>query len=83
MVTKETLQIIKAPDGLWLLTDRDAAVLGTYPTNAEAWRAYDRLLGEPISKAEDRADWFAENAAEPAATPAVARVNVPQKTSAS
>lgn len=33
-------------------------VAGPFPTNAEAWRALDRLEGEPISPAEKRADWI-------------------------
>ncbi|TPM33720.1 hypothetical protein FJ955_02980 [Mesorhizobium sp. B2-2-2] len=30
---------------------------GPFATNAEAWRAADRLEGSPISPAEKRADW--------------------------
>ncbi|RWH55452.1 hypothetical protein [Mesorhizobium sp.] len=31
---------------------------GPFPTNAEAWRAADRLENSPVSPAEKRADWI-------------------------
>ncbi|RWH32460.1 hypothetical protein [Mesorhizobium sp.] len=31
---------------------------GPFPTHGEAWRALDRMEGEPISPAEKRADWI-------------------------
>lgn len=39
------------PDGLWAVGDR------VFATNAQAWRWIDRQEGEPISRAEDVADW--------------------------
>lgn len=34
-----------------------AILAGPFETHAEAWRALDRLSGEPVSKAEDTSEW--------------------------
>jgi hypothetical protein len=50
--------VVKTEDGKWQLTASDGTVIGTYPTNAEAWRAHDRLAGEHVNRSEIVADWF-------------------------
>ncbi|TIP06638.1 MAG: hypothetical protein E5X72_00030 [Mesorhizobium sp.] len=52
------MTVIEAGGG-WLVVDGDATLAGPFSTNAEAWRAVDRLEGSPISPAEKRADWIA------------------------
>ncbi|WP_181176946.1 hypothetical protein [Mesorhizobium sp. B2-6-4] len=39
-----------------MVIDRGETLAGPFPTNAEAWRAADRLEGAPISPSEKRAD---------------------------
>lgn len=45
-------------DGGFTVIDGATTLAGPFPTNAEAWRAADRLEGSPISPAEKRADWI-------------------------
>lgn len=53
------MTVIEAPDGGgWVVISRGETLAGPFPTNAEAWRAADRLEGSPISPAEKRADWI-------------------------
>jgi hypothetical protein len=56
------MMVIEADGGFVVIDDRSPndsrMVAGPFPTNAEAWRALDRLEGEPISPAEKRADWI-------------------------
>jgi hypothetical protein len=53
-----TMEIVRAEDGKWQLVDSER-VLGTYATNAEAWRALDRSVGEPVNPQEKKtADFF-------------------------
>jgi hypothetical protein len=33
-------------------------VLGQYETNAEAWRALDRMYGDPINKSEAKSEYL-------------------------
>ncbi len=54
------MNINQTDDGRWQLVADDGRVLGTYATNAEAWRAFERMEGEPISKAEERTDWIVQ-----------------------
>ncbi|MBZ9888959.1 hypothetical protein LB559_13500 [Mesorhizobium sp. BR1-1-3] len=44
--------------GGFVVVDGGETLAGPFPTNAEAWRAVDRLEGSPISPAEKRADWI-------------------------
>ncbi|WP_434723063.1 hypothetical protein [Mesorhizobium sp. RIZ17] len=49
--------VIEGEGGFVVVADAQT-VAGPYPTNADAWRALDRLEGDPISPAEKRADWI-------------------------
>lgn len=49
--------VSRRADGQWIVTDPAGNTLSTHNTNAQAWRAADRLANEPISKREDTADW--------------------------
>ncbi|MER8464192.1 hypothetical protein [Mesorhizobium sp. M1396] len=51
------MTVIETADG-FVVVDGAATLAGPFPTNAEAWRAADRLEGSPISPAEKRADWI-------------------------
>ncbi|CAN7600293.1 hypothetical protein LJR234_004642 [Mesorhizobium amorphae] len=44
--------------GGFVVVDGGETLAGPFATNAEAWRAADRLEGSPISPAEKRADWI-------------------------
>lgn len=44
---------------VWKIDGCNAQAIGSYETNAEAWRAYDRIMGEPVSKREEVAEWIA------------------------
>jgi hypothetical protein len=46
--TKRPAAVTQAPDGTWQVTAPDGAVLATCVTNAEAWKAYDRLADQPL-----------------------------------
>ncbi|MBZ9693915.1 hypothetical protein [Mesorhizobium sp. CO1-1-9] len=56
------MTVIEAEGGFVVVDDSSPngrrMLAGPYPTSAEAWRAADRLEGEPISPAEKRADWI-------------------------
>lgn len=52
------MTVIEAPGGGWIVVSRGETLAGPFPTNAEAWRAADRIEGSPISPAEKRADWI-------------------------
>jgi hypothetical protein len=54
----QIITIKQADDGTWQVL-AGQTVLAACQTNAEAWRAYDMLANEPISKSEDTADWLA------------------------
>ena len=43
--------------GYVVLSDDGARLAGPFVKNAEAWRALDRLSGEPINPAEKRTDF--------------------------
>lgn len=51
------MTVIEAEGG-FVVVDGVSILAGPFPTSAEAWRAADRLEGEPISPAEKRADWI-------------------------
>jgi hypothetical protein len=42
--------VTQAPDGTWQVTAPDGSMLATCATNAEAWKAYDKLAGSPASE---------------------------------
>lgn len=51
-------RVIQQQDGRYAVEARDGSRLaGPFPTNAEAWRALDRLNHEPINPAEKRTDY--------------------------
>jgi hypothetical protein len=51
--------ILPTSDGHFQITDDDGHFMaGPYETNAEAWRAFDRIAGEPISPTEKKTDWI-------------------------
>lgn len=53
------MTVVQASDGGgWVVVSRGETLAGPFPTNAEAWRAADRLEGSPISPAEKRSDWI-------------------------
>jgi hypothetical protein len=47
----------------WAVYDPRGIIVVIADTNAAAWRIADRLNNEPISKAEDTADWIARKEA--------------------
>jgi hypothetical protein len=51
------VHVTPTDDGKWQLISPDGTVIGTYATNAEAWRAYDRQTGEHVDRSEAVADW--------------------------
>lgn len=51
------MTVVETESG-FVVVDGTATLAGPFPTNAEAWRAADRLEGSPISPAEKRADWI-------------------------
>ncbi|TJU87603.1 MAG: hypothetical protein E5Y15_08355 [Mesorhizobium sp.] len=52
------MTVIETESG-FVVVDGDKVLAGPFPTNAEAWRASDRMDGSPVSPAEKRADWIA------------------------
>ncbi|RWO68953.1 MAG: hypothetical protein EOS17_16795 [Mesorhizobium sp.] len=54
------MTVVQASDGSggWLVISHGETLAGPFPTNAEAWRAADRIEGSPISPSEKRADWI-------------------------
>ncbi|MGA2636612.1 hypothetical protein [Methylocella sp.] len=55
------MKITKSPDGKWQVLGADEEVLETCETNAQAWRALDRLANEPTNRAENTVDWLFSN----------------------
>ena len=51
------MKVTQTSDGKWAVVDATGAVLATCDTNAEAWRAYDRLANEPSTRRESNTDW--------------------------
>lgn len=52
-----TVYRVKGSGSEWIAS-ADDEIIGTFTTNAEAWRALDRHMREPVSKREDTADWI-------------------------
>jgi len=48
---------VKNSSGLWEI-HVGGKIVAFGKTNREAWREYDRWVGEPASKAEDTSDWI-------------------------
>jgi len=51
------MEVTKLDDGKWAVVDANGAVLAKCQTNAEAWRAYDRLASEPTTRRDAVVDW--------------------------
>lgn len=51
------MTVSRLPSGKWAVLDSTGAVISEHETNAQAWRALDRMQNEPINKREDTADW--------------------------
>ncbi|WP_274626551.1 hypothetical protein [Arvimicrobium flavum] len=51
------MTVIRTDDGRWAVTNGSDIVAGPFNTNAEAWRAADRMTGDPISKSEERGEY--------------------------
>jgi hypothetical protein len=49
------MTIEHADDGWWLVEGERRQ--GPYGSNAEAWRALDRMEGQPLNRAESVTDW--------------------------
>ncbi len=47
-------------------TANKSILAGPFSTNAEAWRWIDRQTGQPVSRAEDKAEWVWNRMAESA-----------------
>lgn len=47
----------RTPEGKWRVGERE------FETNAAAWRYVDRCENQPVSRAEDTADWIARKIA--------------------
>ena len=45
--------------GAWFVVGADGRVLaGPFKTNAEAWRALDRINGQPVSRSEKTSEYL-------------------------
>jgi hypothetical protein len=53
------MNVMSTPGGHVVVNHAGKVLAGPFPTNAAAWRALDRVSGEPISSAEKRAAWSA------------------------
>jgi hypothetical protein len=52
------MKVTQVASGKWAVVDViTGAVIATYDTNAEAWRAYDRLANEPSTRRDAAIDW--------------------------
>lgn len=49
----------KHPDGGYCVMNGASIVAGPFNTNSDAWRALDRLEGDPINPAEKKSEWIA------------------------
>lgn len=47
----------------WVVIYGSEIVAGPFETNGEAWRALDRLHGEPVSRGEKTSEWLWNNMA--------------------
>jgi hypothetical protein len=57
------MTVVQTPAG-WIVTHSATSktvLAGPFATMAEGWRWIDRRTGEPISKREDRSQWFFDN----------------------
>ncbi len=53
-----TAKVIKLVDGRWAVVWCGEVVAGPFDLNDEAWRALDRMTGDPISRSEKTPDWL-------------------------
>jgi len=56
--------VSKHPDGGYCVMNGASIVAGPFDTNAQAWRALDRISGEPISRSEKVSMWINEQIGE-------------------
>lgn len=54
-MTEATVVVIA---GQWWLQIERAEPIGPFPSNAAAWRHYDRMAGDPISRNEAVTEWL-------------------------
>jgi len=52
------MKIIQTKDGRWGVASGEELVAGPFDSNSQAWRALDRLAGDPVSRGEKTADWL-------------------------
>jgi hypothetical protein len=52
------MEVTQTSDDKWVVLDLNGAVLAKCETNAEAWKAYDRLANEPTTRREAITDWI-------------------------
>ncbi len=50
----------KQHDGWHYVVSAGGIIAGPFETNAEAWRALDRLTGQPVSRSEQVSMWINE-----------------------
>lgn len=53
-----SMTVSKTANGKWGMFSEAGDLLSEHDTHAEAWRAHDRLMNEPVNKREDTADWI-------------------------
>lgn len=53
----DSVRVQHLREGYYVIAPSGAVMAGPYPTNSEAWRAYDRLAMEPLNSMEDVYDW--------------------------
>lgn len=58
------MNVFKQPDGKYLVVNGGNVLAGPFDTNAQAWRALDRISGEPISRSEKVSMWINEQIGE-------------------
>ncbi len=53
-----TYRVYQNSAGIFVVERSDGKVMRMCETNAEAWRAVDRLENEPINRQEELGDWI-------------------------
>ncbi|PWL18133.1 hypothetical protein DKP76_10465 [Falsochrobactrum shanghaiense] len=53
------MTVIEQPDGKYYVAGGAQMLAGPFETHAEAWRALDRMTGDPINPAEKKSQWIA------------------------
>lgn len=52
------MRVVKLKDGTWGVVWGEELMAGPFETNSAAWRALDRLTGDPVSRSEKTAEWL-------------------------